>query len=1213
MISKEIIDRVKDAANIVDIISDFVSLKKQGTVYKGNCPFHNENTPSFVVSPAKGIFKCFGCGESGDAISFVEKYEHVEFIDAIKIIANKYHIDLPEQEYSNEEKQAIAARKKNLEHVANQAKQFADKLKQNKEAITYLQTRNISGKEAKDWNIGFADSGFFANRIVFPILNEKGETVGFTGRTIINDFAKYKNSPESDLFNKSKLLFGFYQAKHSIAKHDKVYIVEGQLDVIAMHRIGITNTVAPSGTAFTAEQTKMLKKLTSNFVLIKDADKAGINSMLKGIPALLKAQINVRIITLPESKDPDNIVNENTPETAKVFFDKAREVDFVEFITEMRKQEIEESPAVAGQYLNEIRDYIAMIDDANTRKMYAQRCADIFRISTKELLADIKRLKPQEPQTGRLFGLDTAIDNIRLQKKAVITTSYDAVITDQLNNEQSIMIGLNGSLLEASAIEALKDVASHVVINEYFEGFKRDAETTTLLNLKKLFFAGIDITITEDEDVDMETGEVHTKYINFVDYYISRIAHAMNIADNNSVAKAIESVAELVSYLPETLRMTKINFIKDVFKNEHIKFNVGDFKKVLSRFVKKNAKFDDGNNAELNTNGLQLTDEQYDMLNQYQHYYDTKRNCIMHIDQGGQMRRISNFIITPIIHSNNSAGHFKLFEIKNESRLVRQISLETKDLNDVKRFKNAVEAKGNFIFKGTQYQLDNIKECLYMNTTYSNEVENLGWQQEGFWAWASGIKQPQVNYKDVDKNGIITFNNESFLIKPFSALYANDRTAYVNEKKFRRMTSDVSMEEWASQYYKVFGENAMIGVCALLTTVYSDAIFKLVYNELPIINYFGPKGAGKTQQADSLLAFFGEKQPINNLSKVTIYGLSQTLKSFNNAFVLIDEYKNSLDMKWIEFLKSIYNRQGKIQGNISKEGTKTEQIPINSMALLCGQDLPTLDVALLDRCLCLTASRTEFSNDEKNEYKKLKQMEDKGLTHITDQLIDYRDIVLDNFERVNNEIQEMLSSRISNVSTRLQKNLNTILTPFKILENKFQFPFTFEEVLDYGCNIIQTQQKFIESTDDLRNFWTIFQTLIEQEKIYEGKNYILQDIIQLDLIGFNEPIQFHVARPILFLRWGGLYPLYAEFSKRSGMVALGEKTLQFYLENQKKYYLGKVRSKKFFDRLTKQQWVNNAYVFDYETLGIDLAKSESVLTPDSESNTLSEDDLKIPF
>jgi hypothetical protein len=415
----------------------------------------------------------------------------------------------------------------------------------------------------------------------------------------------------------------------------------------------------------------------------------------------------------------------------------------------------------------------------------------------------------------------------------------------------------------------------------------------------------------------------------------------------------------------------------------------------------------------------------------------------------------------------------------------------------------------------------------------------------------------------------------------------NDRTSFINEKKFCHKPSDVSFKDWYNQYYKVFGDNAMISTCAYLTTVYSDLIFKLVHGELPLINYFGPKGAGKTQQADSLLAFFGEKQPINNISKVTIYGLSQTLKSFHNAFVLIDEYKNSLDIKWIELLKSVYNRQGKIQGNISKEGTKTEHIPINSMVLLCGQDLPTLDVALLDRCICLTASKTEFSDEEKSEYKVLKEMEEKGLTHVTNELIKYRDLIFDKFAAANDAIQTEISKQTKDVSGRLQKSLNTLLTPLYILKDVIDIPFSYEDALKFGISIIKQQQKFIESSDDLKNFWSIFYTLLEQNRIKEGRNYQLHETMKVLYVGATEPITYSKAKNILFIRWEGLYPLYAEYSRRSGMISLSEKTLQFYLEKSK-YYIGKVKSKRFHDQTTKETWTNQAICFEYDLMDITL-------------------------
>lgn len=567
----------------------------------------------------------------------------------------------------------------------------------------------------------------------------------------------------------------------------------------------------------------------------------------------------------------------------------------------------------------------------------------------------------------------------------------------------------------------------------------------------------------------------------------------------------------------------------------------------------------------------------------------------------GRIEKISNFVIVPIIHSNTSSGHFKLFEMTNELSHKANISMDTKDLNDIRRFKCKVEEKGNFVFKGTQFELDHIKERLYSKTIYSDEIEQLGWQCEGFWAWADGVTTLDGKFTKTDSNGLIAVGGKNYLIKPFSNLYAVDKTAYLNEKKFLHLTSDTTFQDWAFRYQNVFGDNAKISICALLTCFYSDTIFKLAHGELPMINFFGPKGTGKTQQADSLLAFFGDKQSINNLSKVTTYGLSQTLKSFHNAFCLIDEYKNSLDPRQIEFLKSIYNRQAKIQGNFLQQGIKTEHIPINQMVMLCGQDLPTQDVALLERCICLTAFKNEYSSEQIERYKELKEIEEKGLAHLTDEFLKYRELVIEKYAESNSHIQNLVAAKCEGVSVRLQKNLTTILTSFYILQEKVDFPFTFEDVFDFGIQVITEQQKFIESSDDLKNFWTIFATLIEQKRLKEGRNYILDDVHEIRYLGLENSTQYGKGKNILFLRWDGLYPLYAEYASRSRMVVLGEKTIQLYLEKAK-YFVGKVKSKKFRDRQTRECWTNQPYCFDYEKMNINLNENN-----DPDNKFLAED------
>jgi DNA primase len=1208
MIPKDLEQAIKDAAVIRDIVAERVALTRAGVNWKGKCPFHNEDTPSFVVFPAKGNYKCFGCGAHGDAIGFVKESERISYPEALKSVGKKYNIDVPDRELTPEELAAYKRRENALDALVKQNHTFRDGLAKNEKALAWLtDERKIAPETIQKWGIGYAGTGFFGGRITYPIQNLKGEIVGFTGRRLNEELeGKFKNSVDSELYKKSELLYGLNFARLKIHSAKKCYIVEGQHDVLMMHQHGFENTVAPSGTALTTQQIALIKPWTKNIVLLLDGDSAGIKASIKHITSLLNEQVNLRIVILPEEEDPDSFLRggEGTTArghdytTARAYIENS-EIDFIEFKAGVFKKEIETDPSREGELITEITNDISLVHDKNTRAVYTRRCAGIFGVKEGELNRDIARLREKikaNPEDGKWFAFEfeetkKAIEDAR---EVNILANFEEVIDYQLNENHNY-IGMNCTPLQKGEILKLKKITKTVIFNEIIKELydpKEQEESPTVINLKRLISFGIDVRMrreweimrkrkkVNEEDEDEYDAITEVSFINFPDWYITSITRLLSPANDLFTGWAIEHIAELLSYLPESSRMVKIGNVQSEFKTANVKLIVGDFKKILDKYLKKNAKSFEPitDPVDMADNPMNLTSEQLNDLNRYQHYID--RNQIFHVSKTGHIARISNFTIKPIIHSNTSNGHFKLFEMINEDGLKANISLDTKDMNDVRRFKCAVEEKGFFVFKGEQFQLDNIKERLYKHTTYSNEIEQLGWQSEGFWAWGDGVTTLDGKFIKTDDNGLISVGDKNYLIKPFSNLYSQDKTAYINEKKFVHLTSETTFKDWNSRYLDVFGDNAMILTCALATVFYSDAIFKLVHGELPLINLFGPKGTGKTQQADSLLAFFGEKQPVNNLSKVTIYGLSQTLKSFHNAFCLIDEYKNSLDMKWIEMLKSIYNRQGKIQGNWANAGTKTEHIPINQMALLCGQDLPTLDVALLERCVCLTAYNNKYTDDQKTKFNELKDLEEKGLAHLTDEFLKYRDLVIEQFAVTNSAIQTTLSGRCNNVSVRLQKNLSTLLTVFDILKDKFEFAFTFEQVLEFGIQTIKDQQKFIESSDDLKNFWSIFATLIEQDRIKEGRNYVLHDVCQIRYAGMEKVIQYSKGMMVLFIRWDGLYPMYAEYSRRSNMVALGEKTIQFYLEKTK-YYQGKIKNKKFKDKVTGQTWVNQAYCFDY--------------------------------
>jgi len=1211
MIDQVIVDKVKTAAKaqIEKIISGYIALKQAGVNYKGICPFHNENTESFIVNPAKGSFKCYGCGKFGDAIDFVQEFDRVSFPVAVKTVAKLYLIDIPERELTPEELSAHKKREIALANVNKQNETFRADLAKNEKAMEWLtKERGIAPDTIMRWGLGYAKAGFFAGRITYPMSNVAGEICGHTGRILVQGTQpKFKNSIESDIFKKSDLLFGLHYAKNHIAKADKCYLVEGQHDVLSMDQAGFHNTVAGSGTAITGNQIRAIKRFTKNIVLLLDGDKPGLAAAVKIVAPFLAEQINLRVIVLPEKEDPDSFLRGAFPnpskggeQGAKEYIER-NEIDFIQFKTQHYATEIEADPSKQAKYLTEITGDIGLVEDKNTRRAYMQRCAAIFGVKEDELTKDIEALRSklqEKPEEGKFFAYAEAESKIKDKKQVNILSQFNEVVEAHLRGDKNY-IGMNCAPLHKDEILKLKKLTLVVIFDEFIvDGFDKltKHETFTVMNLKRLISYGFDVRLRNGTEIkiDEETGKpFEIQYINFPDWYITSITALLSKSDDVFTGYAIDHIAELLSYLPESSRMTKVSNVQAEFKNHGVKLIIGDFKKILATFMKKNAKtFEPSSEIIMaGDNPMNLNQEQFDDLNRYQHYYE--KNAIYHLSKAGHIAKISNFVITPIIHSNTSTGHFKLFEITNEYGLKVNISLDTKDMNDVRRFKCACEEKGNFVFKGQQFELDNIKERLYSNTTYSNEIEQLGWQSEGFWAWADGITTVDGRFTRTDDNGLISVGDKNYLIKPFSNLYAHDKTVYLNEKKFLHLTSNIAFKEWSSRYVDVFGENAMLSICTLVTCIYSDAVFKLVHGELPLLNFFGPKGTGKTQQADSLLAFFGEKQPINNLSKVTLYGLAQTLKSFVNSFCLVDEYKNSLDMKYVESLKSIYNRQAKIQGNFATQGTKTEHIPINQMVLLCGQDLPTLDVALLERCICLTAYKNEYNDEQVNRYKELKDIEEKGLAHLTDDFIRYREYVIEQFANSNALVQSFVSEKCQNISVRLQKNLTTILTPYYILKGKFEFPFTFKKVLNFGIRTISEQQKFIESSDDLKNFWSIFATLIEQKKIKEGRNYVLADVCEMRYAGRDEVVHYSKGMMCLFIRWDGLYPMYAQYARMSNMPALGEKTIQFYLEKTK-YYQGKIKAKRFADKDTKEQWNHQAWCFDYNNMDVNLIVSTSI-------------------
>ena len=427
MIPRETVDKILDSAQIADVVGDFVSLKRQGANFIACCPFHNEKTPSFYVSPAKGIFKCFGCGKSGTAVGFVMEHENLSYVDALKFLAKKYHIEVVEKEETAEE---IAQRQRgeSLLLVSEfAAKFFKDSLNTDDGRVgyAYFKTRGLEDETIEKFGLGWApadrsallkaakaagykeeflvDTGLcyrrddgtavvrFYDRAMFPIHSPGGRIIAFGGRTLKSDktVAKYVNSPETEIYVKSHSLYGIWFARNEIVRQDRCILVEGYLDVISMHQLGIRNVVASSGTSLTVDQIRLIKKYSQNVTIIYDGDSAGIKAALRGINLVLKEGLNVKVVLLPDGDDPDSFSRKHTLDEVRTFLEK-HEQDFIGFKSDILLDEAGNDPLKKANLINDVADTIAMIPDPVKRSVYAESCSERFNISSQILFDRIK-------------------------------------------------------------------------------------------------------------------------------------------------------------------------------------------------------------------------------------------------------------------------------------------------------------------------------------------------------------------------------------------------------------------------------------------------------------------------------------------------------------------------------------------------------------------------------------------------------------------------------------------------------------------------------------------------------------------------------------------------------------------------------------------------------------------------------------------------------
>jgi len=1018
--------------NIVEIVSHYITLKRHGSIYKSNCPFHSEKTGSFVVSEGKGIYKCFGCGKGGDAVKFIMEHDNLEWKEALVEGAKKLKVDFEWKNVDKFNKDEYQQRESLLILNARAAEFYEEQFKQSKEAQDYLyKERGFAAIEGDEFRPGYAppgnvllewakkqgfklnlliDAGLvkagehghydaFRNRLVIPICNKSGKVLGFTGRTMDKDSnVKWLNTAETLIFKKGEELLGLNVARRAIVQSDRAYLVEGGFDLKRLHEIGTDNTIAPCGTALTVEQILLLKRYTNKVTLVYDGDNAGLKAMRRNAEMLIKEQCLVSIILLPDKEDPDSLFK-----TAEKF----------------------------DEYNNKQQDYLIY-------KVTAGVEAARGPMDKSELIKDTTRL----------------------------VSFYDEPI------KQSLYIDTLSSLLAPK--KAWQD------------------ELKTLL------------------------------------------------ADKAPVEK--------------------------------------------KRVIPKNVSLDE-----------------YQELGFYTH-----NNCYYFADSRGEAQKRSNCTLTPVIHIEGMNAK-RLYEIKNERGLTRVIEITQKDMGSLAAFKVKIESLGNFWFHGGESDLNRLKVWLYEKTESAAEIEMMGWHKDGFFVWGNGVFNSK--FTPVDDFGIVKVHDKSYYIPAYSTIFEKEDSLFQFERKFRHIEGNITLSEYVKKFTNVFGDNGRIALCFTFASLYRDIIINRFDGKFPLLNLFGPKGAGKNACAEALLHFFGIRPKVPNLHNTSKAALADHVATSCNAICVLDEYRNDLDMEKREFLKGLWDGIGRTRMNMEKD-KKKEVSSVDQGVIVCGQQMATADIALFSRFMSLSFTQVEYTKEESDAFDDLKNYNTRGLTHLTHLLLKQRAHFKENYSKHVQAVFEDFE-RLSTgyaVETRILNNWVSVMAAYSTIEEELNLPWDREGTMKIAVELMIEQNGEIKKSDDLGQFWKVVQFLITSNYLLEGGDYKTAYVNRANRRYMehgrwgSEVVRWVDAKNVMWLTTTRLFSLYKQQCSREGDKPLPAETVEHYLKNSKAFlFETKKESFKKINPQTglqeerggvKKRTSTTALVFDLDLLPISIAEDE---------------------
>lgn len=706
-----------------------------------------------------------------------------------------------------------------------------------------------------------------------------------------------------------------------------------------------------------------------------------------------------------------------------------------------------------------------------------------------------------------------------------------------------------------------------------------------------------------DEYFSIRKGEFDDYYAANCRDFIPWMAERMLAGkkSQSEVATVITEIAALMAHCKDE-NIVKMYLEQFTSKYKHGAIWRGEYHKAKSKLDRENRKAEKGSEETI-----------------AQYGFFVRNNCYYGISDKSGDKVWSNFVLKPILHVKDEKNARRIFLMVNALGQESVIKLKQSELVSFTDFKTRIESAGNFIWEAGQPELQTLKKYLYSETDSADEIKQLGWQKRyGFFAWGNG-GMDGGHFEKADKFGVVSIQDRKYYI-PGNALDTIDNTqGYQLMRRFvYAETSSITMNEFATKLIGVFGNNAKVGLCFLLATLFKDIVTS-VTTSFPILNLFGPKGTGKSEMGHALVSFFMPNYEAPNINSSTKAALAEAVAEVSNALVHLDEYKNNLDLDKREFLKGIWDGTGRSRINIDND-KKRETTAVDSGVIMSGQEMPTADIALFSRLIFLTFSKAQFNDDEKRRFEELQRIQKKGLTHLTAEILKLRNYFQGNFRSAWDEALMDMNNLVRDYSIedRTLRNWVIALAAFRCLEKKLQLPMSYGEMLQICADGCRDQNAKTIQNNELSGFWDTLDILVSSSKVWINVDYRIEAGKNTEhSIREGAPIFLRSDKRYLFLSFSRVASLYSKETRDSGSKSIPAESLKFYLEKSDEF-LGTAKSVRFKMVDTPQGYigatssktkVTTAMIFDYDAIidkygiDIDIVTENTADTPDEQPAT----------